>query len=195
MPEEKIPESLSNLRTENKITSSLGIDKANSDLDSWAEVTPIPRTSVGTGKDGFYVTIAVNGMVVDNQEGGGNVNKYNATNADSYDNFFIAYRPCEVIWVSLVCTGTASGALDIIRCTGTQTKSTGTSVLSSTFALTPASTVVQKTGTGLNTTIKARQLKNGERLALLTSGSLSGLTSVVVTVYLKYLGAGLYRTK
>jgi len=89
--------------------------------------------------------------------------------------------------------GTAGGSviLDIEKCTGTTVMGSGTSILAATFNLkSTAYTPVQKSGIGLSNT---RQLMTTDRLALKTTGTLTTLEGVQVTLYIKPLGKGDYR--
>jgi hypothetical protein len=81
--------------------------------------------------------------------------------------------------------GTNAGAvtLDIEKLTGTQALDAGVSILSATFDLKgTANTVVQKEGYSLSVN---RQLKD--------AGTLTDVTGVQVTLYLKFLSRGNYK--
>lgn len=111
----------------------------------------------------------------------------NAAIAAKYGPFFIAPWPCVVIEGREVhsTAGTDTGAvtLTVEKLTGTQAKGTGVNCLSSTFNLKgTANTVTRLTPT---TTIANWQLVKGNRLGLLTSGTLITVNQVVVTVLLK----------
>lgn len=142
------------------------------------ELIPVERI---LRKDGFYVFRDLPGTT--------------AQTAANYGHFFTAINPCEVLVVSEVHTvaGSDGGAvtLDIEKCTGTTAIGSGTSILASTFNLkSTAYTPVRKSGTGLSS---ARQLEAGDRLAWKTSGTLTALQGVQVTLYIKHLGRGDYR--
>ena len=132
-------------------------------------------------KDGFYVTA--------------NLPSTSAQTASNYGHIFTATGPCEVLIASEVhaVAGTSGSAvtLDIEKLTGTTALGSGSSILATAFDLkSTAYTPVQKQGTLLST---ARQLVQGNRLALKTSGTLTSLQGVQVTLYIKPLGRGDYR--
>lgn len=114
--------------------------------------------------------------------------------ATNYGQIFTATSPCEVLIISEVhsVAGTAAGTvtLDVTKCTGTTAIASGTTLLSTKFNLkSTAYTPVQYSGTGLTS---ARQLATGDRLVLQTSGTLTTLEGVQVTIYIKPLGKGSY---
>lgn len=132
-------------------------------------------------KDGFYVLRDLPGAT--------------AQTSTNYGQFFTAINPCEVLVVSEVhaVAGTDPGSvtLDIEKCTGTTAIGSGTSILTGTFSLkSTAYTPVRKSGTGLSS---ARALDPGDRLAWKTSGTLTALQGVQITLYIKHLGRGDYR--
>jgi len=132
-------------------------------------------------KDGFYITV--------------NLFDTQPQTAANYGIFFTARHPCEVLMVSEVhgTLGTDGGVvtLDVEKLTGTTAKGSGTSVLASTFNLkSTVDTVVFKGGQDLSV---ARQLVQGNRLAIKSSGTLTALKDVQVTLYLKMSGRGDYR--
>lgn len=103
-------------------------------------------------------------------------------------NVFIADADYEVDRVQEVhsVAGAASSTLDVKKCTGTTAPASGTSVLSSTFALdSTANTVVSKTlGSGLTATQADRRLTTGDRLALDWTGTVTAYVGTVA-IYLK----------
>jgi hypothetical protein len=132
-------------------------------------------------KDGFYVTV--------------NLVSTSAQTAANYGQFFTATCPCEVMIASEVhsVAGTDGGTvtLDVEKLTGITALGSGVSVLAATFNLkSTAYTPVQKSGTTLSSN---RQLATTDRLALKTSGTLTALEGVQVTLYIKPLGKGDYR--
>ena len=132
-------------------------------------------------KDGFYATWTVAGT--------------SAATAGNYPIFFTARFPCEVLRVTErhETAGSDAGAvtLDVMKVPDATAIASGSSVLASTFNLkSTANTLVSKQGVNLSAN---RQLKENQSLALLTSGTLTALVGVHVTVYLKYLGRGSYR--
>lgn len=81
--------------------------------------------------------------------------------------------------------GTDGGAvaLDIVKCTGTQTAAQGTTMLRSTFDLKAAiNTVVKKnlSNAGLTLTAANRLIRNGERVALSFSGTMTAVAGLRV---------------
>jgi hypothetical protein len=109
--------------------------------------------------------------------------------------FYTARFPCEVIWLSEVhsTAGSDAGAvtLQIELLTGTQAPGAGSTLLDTAFNLKgTANTVVKKAGTDLTSTVT---LDEGDRLALLYSGTLTAVAGVQVTAYMKPLGRGSYR--
>lgn len=132
-------------------------------------------------KDGFYITV--------------NLVSTSAQTAANYGQFFTATSPCEVLIASEVhsVAGTDAGTvtLNIEKLTGTTALGSGSSILASTFNLkSTAYTPVQKSGMALSS---SRQLATTDRLALKTSGTLTALQGVQVTLYIKPLGKGDYR--
>lgn len=142
---------------------------------------PIPNWDEIERKDGFYVTFTIPGTL--------------AATATNFTHFFIFRHPAEVLRVSEVhsTAGTDLGAvtLDVQRLTGTTAPGAGTSILASTFNLKgTANTVVTKEGKQLAAN---RQFAENERICLSTSGTLTLLAGVNVTLYCKMFGRGDYR--
>ncbi len=130
-------------------------------------------------KDGFYITYDLPGSL--------------AATAGDYGVIFICRHPMEVLRVAEVHSTASSvvGTLDVEKLTGTTAPGSGTSILATTFNLqSTANTVVNKENTGLSS---ARQFLENERLALKTTGVLTLLAGVQVTIYCKFLGRGDYR--
>jgi len=152
--------------------------KPTEDKTGTREIVGIERI---VRKDGFYITE--------------NIVSTSAQTAANYGHIFTATCPCEVMIASEVHSVAGSDAgsvvLDIQKLTGTTALGSGTSILATTFNLkSTAYTPVQKSGTGLST---ARQLATTDRLALKTTGTLTALQGVQVTLYIKPLGKGDYR--
>lgn len=143
-------------------------------------------------KDGFYVEESIKGSTVDSTNGGAVVTRYVSQRTDSYGVFFIARRPCEVLWVSEMHVGTTAAiTLDVLK--GTSAVPAGVSVLASTFSLnSTAVTVVTKEDTTLSATPSNRRLAPGDWLFLQVSAAPTATTEVFVQLYLKYLGTGEY---
>lgn len=143
------------------------------------------------GKDGFTKSIVLQGT--------------SAQTAGNYGHFWTARFPCEVSWVSAVMAVPGSNAvgetLDLLKASSGTAISAGVSVLAAAFDLRSvagggtavANTPVFKLGTDLSAVSGARQLNTGDRIGLNTSGILTALEQVEVTVYFKYLGHGNYR--
>ena len=116
--------------------------------------------------------------------------------ATNYGVFFIANRPIEImkIQISHTTAGTNAGAvtLQIEKLTGTDALDGGTELLKTAYDLKgTANTVISYSGyAGLT---DARILKEGDRLALKDSGTLTDLAGVCVTIYYKYANNGHYR--
>lgn len=132
-------------------------------------------------KDGFYLTVNL-------------VSTLPAT-AANYGTFFTARWPMEVLRVTERhgTLGTDAGAvtLDVEKLASGTAKGSGTSILSSTFSLkSTINTPVTKEGVNLSS---ARQLKENESLALKSSGTLTAVADLQVTLYCKPIGKGDYR--
>lgn len=131
-------------------------------------------------KDGFYIVANVAGTA--------------AATSTNYTHFFTARRPLEILRVTEVhsTAGTDAGSvtLDVQILTGTTAPGSGTSVLASTFNLkSTANTVVTKEKSDLS---DSRIVKEGERICLATSGTLTAVASVQVTLYCRTANRGSY---
>lgn len=106
------------------------------------------------------------------------------TSASVDQAIYIAGHPCEVISVREIHSGdgAASSTLDIKKCVGVVAPASGTTVLSSTFALDSTSnTLVSKTpASGLTATLADRKLDTGNVLAIDLTGTISSLVGLVV---------------
>ena len=92
--------------------------------------------------------------------------------------------------------GTDVGAvtLDVVKVPTGTAISAGTTILASTFDLKGTiNTAVIKNGKLLSNVPKSRYLKPSESLALKTSGALTDVAGVHITVYYKPINAGSYR--
>lgn len=114
--------------------------------------------------------------------------------AANYEAFFTAPRPLEILWASeshrvlgtdagavtlnleILDSGEALGAGDLVLSTAWNLKST-------------INTPVTKQGTDFTTT---RVLKQGQRLALLDTGTLTAVAGLTVTIYFKSANRGDY---
>jgi hypothetical protein len=144
-------------------------------------------------KDGFFITTAYPGQIISDYVVEGGVTTKTLLAADL--PFFIARQPCEVLWVaeSHIVAGTDAGSvtMDIVKLTSGQAVASGVSILTTEFDMkSTANTPVQKEGKDLSAN---RQLKNGDRLALDFTGTLTDLAGVQVTLYLKNLARGHYK--
>lgn len=149
------------------------------------------RGSEIIAKDGFYVSCSVSGSTFDSSDSG-NLQRYLSTTPASYGTFFIAKRPCEVLWVSEKHVGaSASFTLDVKK--GTALVTAGVTTLLTTFDLSDTpDTVYTRSGTTLTATSENRRLAPGDWLFLEVSSGPS-VTEVFVEVYMKYLGEGDYK--
>lgn len=132
-------------------------------------------------KDGFYFTFSLGGAL--------------AQTSANYGFIFTARHPIEILRVVEIheTAGSDLGAvtLDIVKTPSGTAIGSGTSVLASTFNLkSTANTPVSKQGTGLSST---RRLKENESLACKTSGTLTDLAGVCVTIYCQNYGRGSYK--
>ena len=132
-------------------------------------------------KDAYYITVNLEG---DSPQTAGN-----------YGRFFVARYPIEVLRVTKIQETKASNAgavtLDVKKVPDATAISGGVSILATPFNLKSAdNTVVIKEGVNLNGN---RILKEKESLALVSTGTLTDLTGVQVTVYFKFANRGSYR--
>ena len=141
-------------------------------------------------KDGFYITSVIPST--------------SATTSTNYGVFFTAFWPCEVIGVSEThdVAGTDAGAvtLQLERLKPSVASGAGENILTTAFNLkSTANTPVEQSGFDFVRTpstvdgLQPRQLDAGDRLGLKTSGVLTSVDQVSVTVYLKHSGRGDYR--
>jgi len=132
-------------------------------------------------KDGFYFTFRLGGT--------------NAQTSGNYGYVFTARNPVEILRVAEVheTAGTDAGSvvLDVLKVPSGTAIGSGTSMLASTFDLkSTADTPVIKEGTALSA---YRRLKENESLALKTTGTLTSLAGVCVTIYCQNYGRGSYK--
>lgn len=133
-------------------------------------------------KDGFFVTHYIS----------------DGATATNYDVFFTAIWPCEVLAVAethrVAGTDGSDVTLNIEKLESGEALDAGDTILQTGFNLkSTANTPVIKTGKDLTFTPGARTLVQGDRLALLDTGTLTSVAGVQVTVYFKRLGKGDYR--
>jgi len=134
-------------------------------------------------RDGFHIPVSITGVL--------------AQTATNYGVVFIARFPCEVSWVSEshAVAGSDGGAvtLNIESLKSGVATGAGDDILVTAFDLkSTADTPVRYSGRDLVIS-KARQLKEGDRLGLVVSGTLTALQDMNITIYLKPLGNGEYR--
>lgn len=132
-------------------------------------------------KDGFFITCLVAGT--------------SAATATNYTHFFTAKFPCEVLSITEIhAVAGGAGSLDVRKPLAGATPGTGNSLLLTSIDLTgTANTLITKQGNTLTATKGDRTLNPGDRLSLFVNTNPTSCQSVLVTVYLKYLGRGDYR--
>lgn len=120
----------------------------------------------------------------------------NAAGALVYGQFFIALFPVEVIEVAFVHeqAGSDAGAvtLQLEKLTGTQALDSGVNLLKTAIDLKSTAYTVQYPE--LTATKADRKLQRGDRLAMKDSGTLTNLRGPTLTVRLRPLGQGHYRS-
>ena len=131
-------------------------------------------------KDGFYLTVYMPSAI--------------ASSSAEYGSFFIAKFPCEIMYVDEVhdVAGTSANpvTLQVQRLKSGIALDSGDDILVTPFDLKgTARVVVSKSSTLLQNKI----LKEGDRLALTDTGTLTSLSDVCVTLYMKPLNRGHYR--
>lgn len=98
-------------------------------------------------------------------------------------SFFVADRDYEIVRIaeSHDVAGAGSTTLDIKKCTGTTAAASGTTVLSSTFALdsTANTPVVKTAASGLTATRANRRITSGNRLAFDFTGTVTAWVGCV----------------
>jgi len=157
------------------------------------------NSTILDAKDGFYLVVNYPGQILSDYTIVIDFDAKSSTITKSFGAsdlpFFIARHPCEVLWVaeSHIVAGTNAGAvtMDVVKLTSGQAVASGVSILTAEFDMkSTANTPVQKEGKDLSAN---RQLKNGDRLALDFTGTLTDLAGVQVTLYLKNLARGHYK--
>lgn len=127
--------------------------------------------------------------------------------AANYTVFFTFYHPLELIaayatW-GTAATGGGSGALQLEKLTGTTAKGSGDTILTTAWDLTAtANTPVLKSGTDFNSAaptvatdgLARTQFTAGERIALKSSGTITALKDLTVSLYFRGLNKGHYLT-
>ena len=115
--------------------------------------------------------------------------------ASNYGIFYIANRPIEIRKIkevhSVAGNDGSAVTLQVEKLTGTTALDSGSTLLTTAFNLKGTdNTVVSYEGRGLTSN---RILKEGDRLALKDSGTLTNLQGVCVTIYYTYANCGHYR--
>ena len=132
-------------------------------------------------KDAFYVTADIYGT--------------SAATSGNYGIILVARYPIEVLMITErhEVLGTDGGAvtLDVLNVPNGSAISSGTSMLAATFNLKATiNTNVIKQGVALTA---ARVLEQGAAIGLKTSGTLTAVAGVHITIYFKNQGRGNYR--
>ena len=108
-----------------------------------------------------------------------------AQTATNYGIIFVARHPIEIMRITETHSTAGSDAgtvtLDVKKAGSGVAIASGTTLLTSTFNLkSTANTPVYKEGKNLSIN---RKLKEGDRIGLITSGTLTSLTDVQITIY------------
>lgn len=108
----------------------------------------------------------------------------NAASTLNYGVIFIARHPIEIMRISEVhAVASASASLNIEKLEQGQVLTLGTSLLTTAFDLTTTANIpVVKEGKDL---IANRKLKENDRIGLVISGTLTGLSDLCITIYYK----------
>lgn len=112
--------------------------------------------------------------------------------ASSYNVFFNAHFPCEVVEYSAVWSAASvSGTLNLEKLTGTEALDGGVNLLSSNIS---TSGVANTMNFSTLVVGSPRQLARGDRLANKDGGTLTGLAGLSIGVLIKPLGKGHYQS-
>lgn len=127
--------------------------------------------------------------------------------AANYTVFFTFYHPMELVAAYAVwgtaATGGGSGALQLEKLTGTTAKGSGDTILATAWDLTAtANTPVLKLGTDFDLTaatvatdgLARTQFAPGERIALKSSGTITAIKDLTVSLYFRGINKGHYLT-
>ena len=108
----------------------------------------------------------------------------NAASTLNYGVIFIARHPIEIIRISEThAVASASASLNIEKLEQGQALTLGTSLLTTAFDLTTTANIpVVKEGKDL---IANRKLRENDRIGLVISGTLTGLSDLCITIYYK----------
>ena len=144
-----------------------------------------PNSEIGQGietfKYGKYITHSLFGAT--------------AQTSSNYGIMFIARHPIEILRITEThsTAGSDAGAvtLDVKKAGSGVAIASGITLLTSTFNLkSTANTPVIKEGVNLSAN---RVLKEGDRIGLVASGTLTGLTDVQITIYYSEINQGYIR--
>lgn len=129
-------------------------------------------------KDGFYLSFPFLGTA--------------GAIAANYDQVWTCRHPMEILRITEChSVASSSGTLQLERLTGTTAPGSGSTILTAAISTAgAANTVITREKTALTS---ARIFKEGDRLAFIDSGTLTGLVGLQVALYCKYLGRGDYR--
>jgi hypothetical protein len=111
--------------------------------------------------------------------------------AGRYSTFYNVPAPMEFILVLVSYSGaSASGTLQLEKLTGTQAPGAGSTILSTTISLAGAvNTVITRTQRQMTA---SRVFVQGDRIALIDGGVLTGIRDLVITIYYAPRGRGGY---
>lgn len=135
-----------------------------------------------TNKDGYYFTVYVGGTA--------------GATSGNYGRFATVRYPIQILRIDEIheVLGTDAGAvtLDVVVVPNGSAISAGTSLLASTFSLKSTINTLQiKEKRNLSTAV--RMVEPNQSLALKTSGTLTAVAGVCVTVYYKPYAKGSYK--
>ncbi len=141
----------------------------------------IEKSFLETVKYGKYITHSLFGTT--------------AQTATNYGIIFVARHPIEIMRIAEThsVAGSDSGAvtLDVRKAESGVAMASGKTLLTSTFNLKSiANTPVYKEGQNLSAN---RKLKEGDRIGLVVSGTLTSLTDVQITIYYSEINQGYVR--
>jgi hypothetical protein len=141
----------------------------------------IEKSFLETVKYGKYITHSLFGTT--------------AQTATNYGIIFVARHPIEIMRITETHSTAGSDAgtvtLDVKKAGSGVAIASGTTLLTSTFNLkSTANTPVYKEGKNLSIN---RKLKEGDRIGLITSGTLTSLTDVQITIYYSETNQGYIR--
>lgn len=151
------------------ITAGAGAGGTN----SGGNINLVPGAAVSTGTPGEVQIAGDSGLFTI---------CFNQTSASTaVHTEFIATRPVRVKAISTVfASASTSGTLMLSKCTGTQTPSSGTNLLTGTMSI--SGTVNTVVNGSLSSTVATLTLAAGDRISVTPGGTLSGLGSCQVSI-------------